>query len=53
MGERCSPNSVDYQQNIRKLNELFEKLEADIAFTWGCIDALNNGKKRRKYYAIL
>lgn len=26
-------NSVDCQQDIRKLNELFEKLEADIAFT--------------------
>ena len=38
-------NSVDRQQDIKKIAEHFSKIEADISYTWDCIDAANNGKE--------
>lgn len=38
-------NSVNRQQDIRKITEQFSKIEADISYTWDCIDAANNGKE--------
>lgn len=37
-------NSVDRQQDIKKITEQLSKIEADISYTWDCIDAANNGK---------
>lgn len=38
-------NSVDRQQDIRKITEQFGEMEADISYTWDCIDAANNRKE--------
>lgn len=38
-------NSIDRQQDIKRITEKLGKVEADIAFTWDCIDAVNNGKE--------
>lgn len=38
-------NSVDRQQDIRKITEQLGKIESDIAYTWDCIDTANNKKE--------
>lgn len=38
-------NSVDRQQDVRKITELLSKIEADISYICDCIDAANNGKE--------
>lgn len=38
-------NSVDRQQDIKKITEQLGKIEADISHTWDCIDTANNGEE--------